>query len=424
MRAVSFVERLEIDFHGGLFNQAVALGDVDNDKGNELVLGNIEGELAVYKGSKTTPWKKCADLGMITCVGVGDIHNNGKNNVVTLTAEGWCYLFDLSSDGLSEQVGKEYSEDLDRTIQPSFTQHLPANGKTMLMADVDGDGKVELVIGYSDRVVRSFRWHEATGKLQQGGKWQLTGQIGSMTVNLSADGIPELLVAQPGGTFVTLLPQIHTALEELLEEGEDTASQSLVYRYHPLASSRARNSSVTTEIVGCISRGPESQSNRASYYALVTLDGTMMLVEDDRILWSLQVDHQLFSLAKLDVTGNGREEVVVSSWDGQTYIVNHNREVVRYQFEESVAAFHAGHYSVVEGKNVPCFVYVTFSNRIYVYYNLYLPQVESTSLIEAMGNLTETQQLLARLNINTSSTSQLRQLYRWCLYGKHKSPKT
>lgn len=60
-----------------------------------------------------------------------------------------------------------------------------------------------------------------------------------------------------------------------------------------------------------------------------------------------------------------------------------------------------GHYAVVEGKNVPCFVYVTFNNRIYVYYNLYLPQVESTSLIEAMGKLTETQQLLARLNINS-----------------------
>lgn len=40
-----------------------------------------------------------------------------------------------------------------------------------------------------------------------------------MTVNLSADGMPELLVAQPGGTFVTLLPQIHKASEELLEEG-------------------------------------------------------------------------------------------------------------------------------------------------------------------------------------------------------------
>ena len=33
--------------------------------------------------------------------------------------------------------------------------------------------------------------------------------------------------------------------------------------------------------------------------------GTMVLVENGSILWSLQVDHQLFSLAKLDVTVGG-----------------------------------------------------------------------------------------------------------------------
>ena len=37
------------------------------------------------------------------------------------------------------------------------------------------------------------------------------------------------------------------------------------------------------------------------FYAL-HLIGTLVLVENGRILWSLQVDHQLFSLAKLDVT--------------------------------------------------------------------------------------------------------------------------
>jgi hypothetical protein len=40
--------------------------------------------------------------------------------------------------------------------------------------------------------------------------------------------------------------------------------------------------------------------------------------------------------------GNGTEEVVCCGWDGQTYIVNHTRDVVRYQFEEDVTAFTAG----------------------------------------------------------------------------------
>lgn len=41
------------------------------------------------------------------------------------------------------------------------------------------------------------------------------------------------------------------------------------------------------------------------------------------------------------------------SWDGQTYIVNHNRAVVRYQFQESVAAFTAGTNSCHKSTKTP-----------------------------------------------------------------------
>lgn len=42
------------------------------------------------------------------------------------------------------------------------------------------------------------------------------------------------------------------------------------------------------------------------------------------------------------VQGDGREEVVACAWDGQTYIIDHNRTVVRFQFDENVNAFCAG----------------------------------------------------------------------------------
>ena len=42
--------------------------------------------------------------------------------------------------------------------------------------------------------------------------------------------------------------------------------------------------------------------------------------------------------------GNGQEDVVCCSWDGQTYIVNHGRQVVRFNFMENVAAFATGNY--------------------------------------------------------------------------------
>ena len=74
--------------------------------------------------------------------------------------------------------------------------------------------------------------------------------------------------------------------------------------YHPLGTARARNPGVTTEVLGNISRGKKGEETAMvpNYYAICTLDGTLTLVDDDKILWSLYVDHQLFTLSKLDVT--------------------------------------------------------------------------------------------------------------------------
>lgn len=36
------------------------------------------------------------------------------------------------------------------------------------------------------------------------------------------------------------------------------------------------------------------------------------------------------------------EEVIVCSWDGQTYIVNSKQQIAKFQFDEPTAAFVAG----------------------------------------------------------------------------------
>lgn len=41
-------------------------------------------------------------------------------------------------------------------------------------------------------------------------------------------------------------------------------------------------------------------------------------------------------MSKLDVLGDNREEVIVCAWDGWTYIVDHDRNVVRYGFKDDV----------------------------------------------------------------------------------------
>lgn len=53
-------------------------------------------------------------------------------------------------------------------------------------------------------------------------------------------------------------------------------------------------------------------------------------------------DSLLKHLLIVSLQGDGREEVVACAWDGQTYIIDHNRTVVRFQFDENVNAFCAG----------------------------------------------------------------------------------
>ncbi|CAB0033938.1 unnamed protein product [Trichogramma brassicae] len=108
----------------------------------------------------------------------------------------------------------------------------------------------------------------------------------------------------------------------------------------------------------------ESQlwSNSKSY-AIATLDGTIMLVQDEVILWSMQVDHNISALYPLDVTGDGADEIIACTWDGQTYILDQERNSVRFQFEEPVRAFCAGSYSRDPGCNTPCLVYNNFYNK-------------------------------------------------------------
>ncbi|KAH7969007.1 hypothetical protein HPB52_013605 [Rhipicephalus sanguineus] len=165
---------------------------------------------------------------------------------------------------------------------------------------------------------------------------------------------------------------------------EDSALlMSVSPQHHKLGLSHMRNPNVSSVIVGSILGTTRAGEPVSSLMALATLDGTLMLVDDgDNILWSLQVDHQLFALTKMDVVGDGREEVIACAWDGQTYIVNEERQSVRFQFDEAVCTFTAGNMSLSSGETQPCLVYATFNNRIVVYYNITFTNMATQSLLD------------------------------------------
>ncbi|KAK4511958.1 uncharacterized protein ATC70_003957 [Mucor velutinosus] len=76
---------------------ALVIGDVDNDNENEFVIGNLNGDLAIFKGQCEDgfPSYVCRGLGTITCIAIGDVRNHGKNSVVIINAEGHAHIFDI-----------------------------------------------------------------------------------------------------------------------------------------------------------------------------------------------------------------------------------------------------------------------------------------------------------------------------------------
>jgi Integrin-alpha FG-GAP repeat-containing protein 2 len=54
--------------------------------------------------------------------------------------------------------------------------------------------------------------------------------------------------------------------------------------YCPLSSSRMRSPNVSTEIVGSIKTGSDN-IDKGLPYTVSTTDGTLMLVQDENILW-------------------------------------------------------------------------------------------------------------------------------------------
>ena len=156
-------------------------------------------------------------------------------------------------------------------------------------------------------------------------------------------------------------------------------------------------------------------------------DSTIKLLQGtSRLVWSTTVDEscEIFALSKLNVSGdNSNEHIVACTWDGQTYIIDHRKNVVKFASGQHVMAFLAGRYAVSPGHNSPCLVYVTFSGQVVIYWDLmHAFDAPCGNLIGVMNSsFTECREVVGSLGKLTPSGNvdleMLRKLYGWCLYN-------
>ncbi|XP_008313641.1 KICSTOR complex protein ITFG2 [Cynoglossus semilaevis] len=235
-----------------------------------------------------------------------------------------------------------------------------------------------------------------------------------------ADSSSQHLVSRPGwGSAILLCSWTQqdspgSGDDSPTTTGSEGPSRDIILH---LTTGRIHNKNVSTHLIGSINKGSKEESSKCGLFALCTLDGTLKLMDSsEQLLWSVQVDHQLFALQKLDVTGDGREEVVACAWDGQTYIIDHNRSVVRFQFDENVNAFCAGQYTCKEGKNSPCLVYVSFNHKIYIYWKVELERMESTNLLRLLEEKPGFKDQVKALGVDADDPAAVRALVADILY--------
>lgn len=65
-----------------------------------------------------------------------------------------------------------------------------------------------------------------------------------------------------------------------------------------------------------------------------------------------------------------------------------------------------GQYACKEGRNSPCLVYVTFNQKIYVYWEVQLERMESTNLLKLLEPEPEYRSLLQELGVGEYPQSQ------------------
>jgi KICSTOR complex protein ITFG2 len=364
-------------FPGNMYSTAICLGNVDNDPDGDLefVLGNIKGDIGIFKHSYSDrPWREAHELGTVTALTIGDVWRSGKNSLLCVTAEGELHIFDISQD----EEAMESPQAKTSLIYPSLSLRIPVNSVRVLVADIDDDGTNEIVIARTDRVLHSFRLNSGK-ELQEIQRWQLSGQIGTLNMGtLLVEQFPKrcLMIAQPGGelTYLTGKSEIRT------RNGTGYQTQEL----SPLG--------VSTEIVCDV--------GEKKHIGYITLDGSLRMEEcNGQALWKIQMSHQLFSLCKCSLMVSNPEKIpekrqieqlISCAWDGTTFVVDENGDLLRFQFPDRVCAFMAGDYALSRGRNVPCFFYVTFFDEIHVYQNVHFSSLKNEGFLQFLRDQSET----------------------------------
>lgn len=176
---------------------------MDNDGDNEFIMGNIQGDLAVFKYvDSERPRYRSHSLGTITAIAVGKFHpsspyssSSAHISMIVINAEGICHAFEiLAHQSASPEPG---SDQTTFDISPVNSWPVPVNiSRAIIFENM-------LVVGRTDRIIHLYRLVEdenGTRQLTQTAMYAFPGQLGTIVpVQIGEGGKSSaIFVAQPG----------------------------------------------------------------------------------------------------------------------------------------------------------------------------------------------------------------------------------
>jgi len=192
-----------IFFHRGASADCL-IGDCLNDGKNELILsGGGEwrskspvGEITVFRWNglflkRVAEWKDPDVNGYVYMAGLGDVNNDGKNEIVCAYANKIMVLqWDVVKKVFQPTMIKQYSN----------TEASPFG---CVCKDCDGDGKAEILVSFDAPQITIFKWNGSGYAIQYDVTWHKGDPVieGIDVGDTDGDGIPNV-VAGAGVTHI------------------------------------------------------------------------------------------------------------------------------------------------------------------------------------------------------------------------------
>lgn len=335
---------------------SIIIADADNDGANELVLGCDNSTLLVNASSLTTEYKIAKGCSVVR---VGKLEDNGKNEIAmsagfvyllkdSVLTQVWNFntsggsymeLSDIDGDAKQEIILAQswyniYAYDVD-TKTTKYTIKADLDINSLLMTDVNGDGKDELL--YGDGQWGSVYCLNAETKAQL---WSVNNpEHGVAAINfadVNNDGLKELLWSagwtSTGSDYLYIY---------------NVKDNKLIWRSDDI------NGPFYALATGDVDEDGKDEIVATSYQSESGYDSGVLFIfnaQTNRLKWKSNGNfftdtwEGVYTAAISDVDNDGKNEIVVATdqlYDGKIWIVDGKTHTIKSSHLFSVGEFHS-----------------------------------------------------------------------------------